>query len=271
MPIVLNSLTNGQWIKKLIVALKEHDEAVESATLLEAGGLPLLLVGGVGLGVVEALKLDVNLELERVQPGVVLQFLYRYTDPRSMRWQRMLRRRAGDLAKLLSKTEMLMKQATTRVSAAVPEFEISCGTWKEGLEAPTVAMLTSAIQQTSILREHYRQVSSQKGEARDEYSLVYLCLFIESKTGRNHWVDIANLLEAAFQAHRCNEAWDADRVRKVIRRFEKDHRTIYKEMRAFIVENPHDYDPKFTVKRSTRNRRGSEFRPTEPVIHTVPR
>jgi hypothetical protein len=227
MSIVVND--SRLWRRKFIAQLSSHRETAESLRLLRAANMP---------------------------EGEMLWFVYEYTDPLAVRRQRSLRTKARELADRLIKAGELMKQSMAAVSSLVSDVRLAGTPWESHLEAPAAETLRSAVGHTHRLAEHYKRMSSQKGEARNEEVLVYLCLLIEARTDRPHWLDIANLLELGFLAHGHSESWDADKLRKIVKRFRSDYPEVYKEMRDFILREHGPSEQTTTPGRSTRNRRG---------------
>lgn len=239
MAITLSPAIGGGWPKKFAAALKSIPNAAESLRLLEK---------------------------DRVNSCTLISFLYEYTHPDSVKRQRALRAWARGTVRLLAKSEKLMVDAVNRLSAR-PGLPISGET---GFETDALRSYDAAIQNTHRLIEHYRRLSSQKGKARNNELLVMMCLVIEAASGRSHWSDIACLLEASFLSHGKNEDWDADSVRSVVRRFKQDRPIIYREWRDLIVvsplgSKPQGNPPRSIAKRSTRNRRIAESKPSDPI------
>lgn len=276
MAIVVSSIRNGRWIIKFLAALKKNNEAFESARLLEAANLPLVLINGVPVKVADALK-RVALDDKAVpQPGAVTTLLYGYANPASVRHQRKLRGLARELAKLVSKTENLMERTADRISGVAANFELGSMTWDVGLEAPTVNALRYASKLAAKLRTRYERIPSQSGEARSEEELVYLCLFIEANTGRPHQGDIAYLIEAALQTHGIREDWNDDKVRQVVNRFKKNQiRTCgvsFSVTSLTVRLSPHPGDPRRIAKvADNRTPKPPEIHPfASTLTFTVP-
>jgi len=229
-----------EWGKKFTAALRKHPYAAQSLEILEAEG---------------------------VRRAVLLDFLYRYSTPDSVRQQRSLRKWAGETAKLLGKAEKLMINAADALESAIEDIQMGfpMALQSHG-EAATVRSLRTAMEQTGKLRRHYKRISSQKGKARNEELLVYLCLLVEGITGRLHWEDLAYLLEAASFIHGESEEWDEDALRKIVGRFQKAHPEVYADLREFLVESRRGLPKPVPVKRSTRTRRRAEPNTTSPFI-----
>ena len=229
MTVIVSDFASGEWPKKFMTVLSQHPSALES--------------------------LD-NLEAEGMKRHVVISLLGSYSHPESVTSLRAFRKRAGETAKLLTRTETLMTKSANRLESVIEDiYEGLPSSLQSYNEVSTLRSLRAAIGETSRLRQHFRQTSSKKGKSRDEELLVRLCLSVEGVTGRRHWEDLAYLLDAAFSAHGEHEDWDEDRLRKIIKRFQKSNPKVYAGMRAFHVDRYRDKSKPTPVKRSTRNRR----------------
>jgi len=237
-----NSFVSGEWLGKLNRVFKEHPHSKESLGLLEAEGVP---------------------------SRTVLHFLYSYTHPQSRQHQGALRQRARKLARLLQKVGKLAETASKEVESSRPHFELGPMEWQLYLESAAVHILNAAAKDIAPLRQHYHQISSVRGKLRDEGELVYLCLLIEDITGRPHWEDLAYLLEAAFLVHGVSEDWNEDAVRKIVKRFRKDHPKLYVDMADFVRSSHEDPSQRSPARRSTRNRRIAESKPSTPSTHVL--
>jgi hypothetical protein len=190
----------------------------------------------------------------------VIQTLYDYTHPRSVHYLRAVRKWAGDMSKMLAKTQKVAGQTLGMLSADLPNIHLAQTAFESLHENQALQALEDAATLLEPLLQHYKTISSQRGKARNEEILVYLCLRIEVITGRSHWEDLAYLLEAAFDAHGQSEHWDEDAVRKIVTRFENAQPHIYNSMREFL-ESAHGgkwTPPHSPVSRSTRNRRATQ-------------
>jgi hypothetical protein len=143
------------------------------------------------------------------------------------------------------------------LTADLPDIHMAQTAFESLHENKAIQALDDAAANLEPLLQHYKAISSQKGKARNEEILVYLCLSIEVITGRPHWEDLAYLLEVAFESHGQSEDWDEDAVRKIVSRFERGLPHIYSSMREFLESaHPTKRTPAHSVvSRSTRNRR----------------
>jgi hypothetical protein len=166
----------GEWPKRFLGILREH------------------------LAVRQSMD---NLEAEGIKRPVLMSLLHSYSDPESVRAQRSFRRRAGETAKLLTRTETLMTKSANRLEGVIEDIHMGLPSSVQSYnESSTLRSLRAAIGETSRLRKHFKRTSSKKGKSRDEELLVRLCLSVEGVTGRRHWEDLAYLLDAAFSALR---------------------------------------------------------------------
>jgi hypothetical protein len=218
--------------------LQESPEAPRSLELLESGGMPR---------------------------RVLLSFLHDYTDPQSVRRGRVKRAWAAELAKRLMKTSNLMQDTAERLEGADGVFNLWDTAFQAYDEAGVVETLKSAVERLKLLQQHYHRISTQRGKARDEESLVYLCLKVDAITGRRNWENLAYLLEVAFEAQGHSEDWNEDALRKIVARFKRSHPKVYDSMKDFIISTVQQRPQPASVTRSTRNRRFSERKPSEPV------
>jgi hypothetical protein len=239
MSVIVGEFRSGEWQKSFKDVLKRHPFATQSFE---------------------------NLKGEGFKEAALVRFLYEYSHPSSVKAQRATRKWAAALAKQLAKTEKLMRKSADDLESCIDRVELGFATQLQTFsEKPTVHTLRTAAECVGNLREHYKRVSSQKGKARDEEQLVYLCLLVEGATGRPHWEDLAYLLDAAFAAHGENEDWDEDALRKVVTRFRKQHPKAYADMRNFLVDSRQGEAKPTALKRSTRTRRANESAPSSPA------
>lgn len=208
------------------------------------------------------------LEADGVSRRVLLSFLYSYSHPEPPQRQQALRKRAGELALLLRKVGKLMESVGREIEATVPQFQMAPMEWQHFQEPRVIYALGHAAGEIAPLREHYHAISSLRGKLRNEGELVYLCQFIQATTGRPHWADIACLLGAAFLAHGKSEDWDADSLRKIVQRFKKAYPKLYTQTREFVRSDLGRSAPERSARRSTRNRRISESKPSTLTFHT---
>jgi hypothetical protein len=236
LPVRISEFTMGEWPRNFHAKAKEHHGAIESLRLLAAEGM---------------------------DNRNVLECLYHYSHPVSVKRLRALRKWAGDMAKQMAKSEKAVRQTADELAGELPYFQMSQTAWQTYTEAGTIESLLNAAECLAKLGKHYQKISSQKGKARDEETLVYLSLKIQAITGRPHWGDLAYLLEVAFQTHGQYMEWDKDSVRKAVQRYKKSHPSVYDNMRDFMIELPAD-KPSIAVTRSTRNRRIAQTKTTAP-------
>jgi len=231
MAVILSEFQSGEWPKKFDAELERHSFASES------------------------LK---NLEGEGIKRRVLLSFLYDYSHPSSVKAQRALRKWAAGAAKRLEKTEKQMSRSAGELEAVLDDINMGFPTALQSLsEVSTINALKAAAERVRSLSKHYQRISSQRGKARNEERLVYLCLLVEGITGRAHWEDLAYLLDVAFATHGENEDWDEDAVRKVVARFQKAHPDFYAELRAYLVDQHREKAKPAALKRSTVTRRAA--------------
>ncbi len=208
-----------------------------------------------------------NIEAEGVSRNDLLRFLEYYVHPGLTKFRRSLRDWAKTTARMLAKAEASMKELAERIDSELSERWTWPANWQSSAEAQTATSLKTAATYCSNLRQHYHAISSQRGKARDEEALVAFCLSVEAIAGRPHWEDIANLLEVAFLVDGQVIYWDADSLRKIINRFKKSNKSLYDEMHGNAFSNQPQPSNHSSTKRSTRNRRRPQFKPSEPVVH----
>jgi hypothetical protein len=209
---------------------------------------------------------------EGIDVDALIRTLYDYTHPRSVSHLRAVRKWAGDMSKMLATAQKVAGQTLGMLSADLPNIHLAQTAFESLYENQALQALEDAATLLEPLLKHYKTISSQRGKARNEEILVYLCLRIEVHTGRPHWEDLAYLLEAAFEAHGQSEEWDEDAVRKIVTRFEKAQSHIYNSMREFLeLSHPTKIPARSPVSRSTRNRRVAPRKSRTAISFADPR
>ena len=231
------------WPGTFAKVAKQHPAAKESIALLKAEGL---------------------------DADVLIGMLYYCTNTRSVQSLRRIRKWAGGMAQLMAETEESLKGTADQLEKNFEDFWLAAPTpWQVYSEPRMIAKLRSVASELPALYEHYKQLSSQRGESRDEEGLVRLCLYVEASTGRPHWSDIAYLLEVAYLAHRVREEWNEGKLRKIVLRYERTYPIYYRQLSNYIFEAHGQSQPAAPVTRSRRNRRQRTKKPSEPQGYSV--
>ena len=102
------------------------------------------------------------------------------------------------------------------------------------------------------LHNEYVMRSSLKGALRDELNVVLLSLRMQHKTNEAHWVDLAYVLNAAYEAQGTTVDVDQAMIRQIFRRYRKAHSEKVELYRKSIQRGaffwgadegqPHSYD-----------------------------
>jgi hypothetical protein len=83
------------------------------------------------------------------------------------------------------------------------------------------------------MREEYKTMGSERGEGRDEEMLVTLSMIIRRDTGKKHYAELRNLLEAGARAAGLKFPDELDTVRKIITRFRDKYPVLYRSIEGF--------------------------------------
>ena len=84
-------------------------------------------------------------------------------------------------------------------------------------------VLRTYVDRLKKLHNEYATRSSLKGKLRDELYVVLLSLRMQYKTKSPHWVDLADVLNVAYEAQGITGHLDNESVREISRRYEKVH------------------------------------------------
>jgi hypothetical protein len=94
------------------------------------------------------------------------------------------------------------------------------------------------------MEDEYKRIGSERGEGRDEEMLVTLSLIIRRDTGRKHYAELRDLLEAAAQAEGLRFPDELDTVRKIVSRFRDRYPILYRSIEDFYGRAPVDAVPR---------------------------
>jgi hypothetical protein len=93
------------------------------------------------------------------------------------------------------------------------------------------------------MRDEYKAMGSERGEGRDEEMLVTLSMIIRRDTGKKHYAELRNLLEAAARANGLRFPDELDTIRKIISRFQDKYPVLYRSIVDFYGPPPGDAPP----------------------------
>lgn len=219
----------SDWFRKFDVALRQNSYTEQALSSLEGAG---------------------------IDRRTLLYFLHRYSDPSSIKHQRALRRRAGRAAVPLMKLVRDMRRAADEIASAAADLAARPGALQSYEESSVIDGLRMAADRVDDLSKRYKRFSSQKGKARDDEALVFLCLKIKAKTGRAHLEDLAYLLDIAFSVSgNDDQEWDEDSLAAVVKRYKKSWPEYYRQTLESITDLHSGMPLPPRTRRSTANRR----------------
>jgi hypothetical protein len=153
----------------------------------------------------------------------VASILFWYTDPLSAHEQTRITALAKSYVRMLDALQKKLWDCQRSLGQSEVDRMTPPSSWPVDHIDEVAEVMMEASVFVSDLADKLRPFSSAKGKLRNEEVLVSLCLEVRAVTGMPHWIDIAFLLEAAWETRGERQMWDQDSLRKVFNRYRESY------------------------------------------------
>jgi hypothetical protein len=161
--------------------------------------------------------------------------LYSSSGKRMNRKREASRRSAREIQKCLT----ALQRASERLSALKGQPGFSFTTYSALYEQQDLeGRLARYERSLKSMRDEYKAMGSERGEGRDEEMLVTLSMIIRRDSGKKHYAELRNLLEAGARAAGLKFPDELDTVRKIITRFRDKYPVLYRGIEDFYGRPP---------------------------------
>jgi hypothetical protein len=144
------------------------------------------------------------------------------------------RRASHGAGKEIDKCLTALHKASERLSALKRHPGFSFTTYTALYEQQDLEERLSRYERSlTSMRDEYKAMGSERGEGRDEEMLVTLSMMIRRDSGKKHYADLRNLLEAGAHAAGFKFPDELDTVRKIISRFRDKYPLLYRGIEDF--------------------------------------